>query len=278
MDRKIFWSRLGLGALFVAGYALLQLLVSAAYGTALSLAALLETGPQARPEALLEAVEARYMAAVPYISLVANGLAALAIWGVCALRRRRLGPGLGFRPLAPAQAALCAAFGLSVATALFVFLNLLPLPEALLEGYAAQSSVLLEGPLAVRLVSIALAAPLLEEMLFRGLVYGTLREGMPRGWAILLSSLAFGLLHGHPLWMAYAALLGAILCLVKDACGSLWAAVVFHGLVNLTGSFLLPACPWAISLVALFLAVALSALLWVRLGLGGERLRSGNQK
>lgn len=48
-------------------------------------------------------------------------------------------------------------------------------------------------------LSIAIVVPILEEVLFRGAIEGhLLRKGWSPKWAILVSALIFGIIHGNP--------------------------------------------------------------------------------
>ncbi|NCB64372.1 MAG: CPBP family intramembrane metalloprotease, partial [Clostridia bacterium] len=86
-------------------------------------------------------------------------------------------------------------------------------------------------------------------------------------------ALSFGAMHGQPVWIAYAVLLGLMLCLVRDACGSLWGPICFHISFNMVGSFLLP--QWRMQGMQAFgvLSLSLAACFFLSgsLGLGGER-------
>ena len=54
-------------------------------------------------------------------------------------------------------------------------------------------------------LSIAIVVPILEEFLFRGAIEGhLLRKGWSPKWAILVSALIFGIIHGNPAQIPYA--------------------------------------------------------------------------
>lgn len=76
------------------------------------------------------------------------------------------------------------------------------------------------------------AAPLYEEILFRGILFPHLakRTGTPR--AILLTSLGFAVLHFHLPSLLPLALLSAALCLAYWRTGSLWVCIGMHALFN----------------------------------------------
>ena len=68
---------------------------------------------------------------------------------------------------------------------------------------------------------IAVMTPIIEETLFRGLIYTRLKKGMPTAMAIILSSVIFGLAHGNAEQFTYTFLLGILMVLVyeKYDCG-----------------------------------------------------------
>lgn len=90
-------------------------------------------------------------------------------------------------------------------------------------------------PLVLVVVSVG---PLVEELLFRGLLLSALLRRMHAGWAVAISSLLFACVHlpdlGY-LWYAVPnlALLAAVLAWLRLRSGSLWPAVLAHGVNNL---------------------------------------------
>jgi membrane protease YdiL (CAAX protease family) len=80
-------------------------------------------------------------------------------------------------------------------------------------------------------LAMAVVLPACEELFFRGGLYGGLRRVLPVPLAVLLASVAFGLVH-DPAYALQAAGLGAALCLLYERTGSLAAPVCFHVLHN----------------------------------------------
>ena len=80
--------------------------------------------------------------------------------------------------------------------------------------------------------TLVVAAPVLEELLCRGLVLGALRSrfGVVAAW--LLSSLFFGVLHLQPMLVVNAFVIGLILGYIYLVTDSLWASMVLHALNN----------------------------------------------
>src|SRR5438477_578053 len=86
------------------------------------------------------------------------------------------------------------------------------------------------------LLVTAVAAPLCEEVFFRGMLFRLLRTRVPLWAAVLLSAIAFGLAHASP--AVSAALLptfmymGTVLAVIYARTGWLTNTVLLHGLSN----------------------------------------------
>jgi membrane protease YdiL (CAAX protease family) len=86
-----------------------------------------------------------------------------------------------------------------------------------------------------RISSLLVGAPFLEEILYRGLLFGGLSRALGLKWAIFLSSLAFALMHGYGFASTLiVALDGCIWALAYVRTRSLWPGMLVHALVNVT--------------------------------------------
>ena len=81
-------------------------------------------------------------------------------------------------------------------------------------------------------VTIALVAPLLEEILFRGLLQNALSKRLPAWAAIALSALVFGAMHMDFYAMPPLVLMGAIFGVIYHLTGSLRVTIVLHMVNN----------------------------------------------
>lgn len=91
-----------------------------------------------------------------------------------------------------------------------------------------------EGPFGfvLGILSVAVFPALLEELLFRGAIMGSLLKfGKP--FAIFTSALMFGLVHGNLVQIPFAFLVGLALGFVVVETGSIWTGVLIHFLNNL---------------------------------------------
>lgn len=118
------------------------------------------------------------------------------------------------------------------------------LTELLAHGHAVPQDVKQLGSGASPGLRIALTlavvsvGPLVEELLFRGVLLSALLRRLRAGWAALASAALFALVHLPDLhWLWYAVpnlvLLGVVLAWLRLRSGSLWPAVIAHACNNL---------------------------------------------
>ena len=87
--------------------------------------------------------------------------------------------------------------------------------------------------------AIAILAPLAEEIVFRGAIVGRLAQVAKNRWAaILVSALLFALVHGNPVQMPHAFVIGVFLGWLFLRTGSIIPGVVFHWMNNTIAYFL----------------------------------------
>jgi membrane protease YdiL (CAAX protease family) len=129
-----------------------------------------------------------------------------------------------FRPSAIGWMALAIVAYLTFA-ALYSVLILEPHQEDIAEGF---------GAIPVQILLIAIAAPVSEEVCFRGMLFGGLRQRLPRLAAALIAALIFGALHAVTGISAVPPLIffGFVLCLLYEKTGSIVPGIILHVLNN----------------------------------------------
>jgi membrane protease YdiL (CAAX protease family) len=90
------------------------------------------------------------------------------------------------------------------------------------------------------ILSVAVGAPLVEELFFRGLLLRSLQRRMGNAPAVVLSAIAFGIAHGSALpvdavvlVMISLTVFGAILAMLAIRTGRLGPSIVAHSVFNL---------------------------------------------
>ncbi len=95
-------------------------------------------------------------------------------------------------------------------------------------------------PAAIAVTVVASSiVPFAEELAFRGLAFRWLRDRLGTLAGALLSALVFAALHGIPQLIPAITLLGLVLAWTVQRSGSLWPAIVVHGVFNATMTTLL---------------------------------------
>lgn len=77
-------------------------------------------------------------------------------------------------------------------------------------------------------LTLVVIAPVAEEVLFRGYLFGKLKKFIPIWVAILVTSLLFGAVHGAWNVAIDTFALSLVLCLLRLSTGSLWAPILLH--------------------------------------------------
>lgn len=88
-------------------------------------------------------------------------------------------------------------------------------------------------------LAIVIIAPIAEEVVMRGWLYGKLRSQLKAPLAILLVSLAFALLHGQWNVGASVFVLSLVLCSLREITGTIWSGIFLHVLSNGIAFYLL---------------------------------------
>jgi membrane protease YdiL (CAAX protease family) len=80
-------------------------------------------------------------------------------------------------------------------------------------------------------------APVVEETLFRGIIYRAIQQRGYPGIALFGSSLLFGIIHGSMMTLLPLTALAIILALLYDRAGNLMAPIVAHSFFNTVNFF-----------------------------------------
>jgi membrane protease YdiL (CAAX protease family) len=234
------WATAGL----ITTYFVLQVVVGTLFALAIGVIAAFSHAGQSLDHAMPTTFEQPAMQAL--LLILSLGIAApLTLW----LARRKWPqlwslaqpPGFGFAlPSSSRLLVLAVAVGLTIPWLGALLTQLLAHGHAVTQNInqlGEQTPLELRIPLMLMVVSVG---PLVEELLFRGVLLSALLQRWRTGWAVAISSLAFTLLHLPGLqyqWYALPALIGMALVLawLRLRSGSIWPGVIAHSVNNLLG-------------------------------------------
>ena len=100
-------------------------------------------------------------------------------------------------------------------------------------NYKATMNAMYSAPLAIQIVCLAVLVPICEEYVFRGLFFRRMERESSFVYAMVYSSVVFGILHVNLVQMLYGFALGMMLAYVYEKYGSLKAPVAAHMSMNL---------------------------------------------
>jgi membrane protease YdiL (CAAX protease family) len=92
-------------------------------------------------------------------------------------------------------------------------------------------------------LTLVVVAPLAEETLFRGYLYGKLKRYVPAIWAALVTSLLFALAHMQLNVGIDVFVLSLMLCGLRSLTGSIWAGILVHMMKNAIAYYLIFVSP-----------------------------------
>lgn len=100
-------------------------------------------------------------------------------------------------------------------------------------SYGQTMEALYATPLPLQLLCLGIIIPIVEEVIYRGLVYRRLRSSMSFGKAMIGSAMLFGIFHGNVVQLLYALLLGMALSYFYEKYGTLKAPIIAHCAMNI---------------------------------------------
>ncbi len=112
------------------------------------------------------------------------------------------------------------------------------IPETTLNEYSELMSSIMDANKWIVVATVVFVGPIVEELIFRGLCLSRLRMRFGNVFALIVSSVLFGAIHGNLVQGLYAALLGLFLGWIYIKTGNLIIPCIAHIVYN-ASSFIL---------------------------------------
>lgn len=116
---------------------------------------------------------------------------------------------------------------------LFVSLLQLIMPDFMIQSYTSTEAAIYGSSIIMQFLTAGIVAPIVEELIFRGLIYKRLKKMTGVAGAAILSALFFGIFHGNWVQAPYAMILGIVCVFVYEKYKSVIAPILLHMSANI---------------------------------------------
>ncbi|MBO5287470.1 MAG: CPBP family intramembrane metalloprotease [Clostridia bacterium] len=202
-------------------------------------------------EAIIEAVTSLAME----MTLLANALTLICFILIYKLRGRSLFEKIESNKIAPRNYIQSLLLGVSAMFTVSLIIASIPFPEDWLKALNDNNEIILNASGFIMFLTTVVCAPILEEILFRGLMLRTLKDVMPPWLAILISAVAFGLAHANPIGIIYASIFGAVLGWAYIKFNSIIPCIIIHAAYNGTNLLVTDGVPFFVVYASVILLV-----------------------
>lgn len=254
-----FFLSLAKAAGHVAFYFAVMFGVSIAVSMAVSFMIAFSSGGNISPDAVAEYI----MEFTTPINIFAGGVLIVCLALFFLMLKKNPAAEMGLNPTRWRYILYAAALGVAFQFIVTFTISLIPSVAEYYSGaFDEQYAAMLDAPLPLQIINVAIITPFVEEILFRGMIYGSLRKGMPKIAAAIIASVVFGVFHGNIVSMIYAAALSFIMIAVYEKTDSLFVTIAMHAALN-GSSFIMGYIPESpviiLAVYALSIAVGVAA-------------------
>lgn len=116
-----------------------------------------------------------------------------------------------------------------------IFITILQnfMPDFMIASYEQMDYVMQESSFLIMFLTAGIMGPIVEELVFRGLIYKRLLRMTSEKWAAIISAIAFGAYHMNWIQAPYAFILGIAMAFLYRKFKTIWAPILFHMVANI---------------------------------------------
>jgi membrane protease YdiL (CAAX protease family) len=190
---------------------------------------------------MLEETARAVIPLVPLILLCAVAVTVPLYYLIYRNRKQELLAFISVRSIGAVSIPVLIIFGISMNFIVEWLLSLvggLELFAPVFEKYGELTQYITGGNFILSLLAVGIVAPVFEEILFRGLIFGELRKVTQVRAALFIQAVLFGVYHLDIIQGSYAFLIGILLGYVYYRSNSILAPIIVHAAVNTTSIIL----------------------------------------
>ncbi|ANX01421.1 abortive infection protein [Thermoclostridium stercorarium subsp. leptospartum DSM 9219] len=163
-------------------------------------------------------------------------------WIIHAVFRRKFFERLSLNRTSPVYTAVSFLAGCAMQMPLSFIITLVEktgIAPDLFEEYTQHVEQLMSNQNTVlQILAVGIMAPLIEEIIFRGLILNQLKRNIPATAAILIQAILFGFVHLNVVQGTYAFVMAVLMGMLTVWFDSLFVSIAFHMGMNLSGVIL----------------------------------------
>lgn len=177
-----------------------------------------------------------------HLSLVSDLIMLLVLFLIYLGAKERLFKSCRFNKINASTIGYISIFSIGLTIIILFLMGVLgSLMPSIFESYSVVSNSLLATHNSVfGLIAVIVLIPIFEEIFFRGVIFGFLRDNYKFPIALIVQALVFGILHGNLVQGTYAFILGLFLGTIFYYTNSLYASIASHITYNLFGVLIIP--------------------------------------
>lgn len=116
---------------------------------------------------------------------------------------------------------------------MFVSILQMFMPKFMIDSYGSTATAIYDSGIVLQLFAACIFGPIVEEVIFRGLIYKRTKEVSNTKVAAVLSSVLFGIFHQNWVQAPYAIIIGLVAVFVYEKYKSIIAPIIFHMSANI---------------------------------------------
>ncbi len=214
--------------LYLGVYFILQSYLGSIAGFFHIIKAIIQNPFNINPDEILEPV----LKGTVFILILAAAASFFIYWGIFKLRKENFLAFCSFSGMSKKNIFFSLLLGLSLVLPVNFFVSLLSIDRLSPDVQNMFNIIFQDNSTFVLLLGIGIAGPIIEEIIFRGLILKELGKNMPDVPAVIIQAVLFGIYHLNLTQAIYASVLGAILGAVCLWTRSIWGPILIHVFYN----------------------------------------------
>ena len=217
--------------LYGAVYYSFQFIIGAILGALSMLAGIIISGTENSYDLYMGYINGGIGITLCFTVILSAILSFITYWGIFLLRKLKLTRVCNFKKLKFPYIPAAFILGISICflnSSLLSWLSKIDFFKYYIEQYQASNFWISRTNTMLLILALAVAAPLIEEIIFRGMIFYDLKQIMPVFPVIIIQGLLFGIYHFNIVQFIYASFLGIMFGLVYSWTQNLWIPVILH--------------------------------------------------